>query len=257
MCRLISLPSKTKRDEAIEIMRNFEKGNTDGVGYSFVKDGKFYVRKWPTSLSKVLARNSKTFLEHMDGKQDGWTIAHVRAGTHGENLMENTHPFIVGPWAIVHNGVWSDYKIAKLCLSNSITLNGATDSEVASNVINLIGPRKFAENINYGGVYLCLNLDGTLWLLRTSGSVEIHQTEQKQTLIASEFPDGYKSIGAGEGWYHFAKDGTYIKHKHKEKVFHNGGNSNYYARWGGESRTFGRSSMQGITRHSHWSFGEE
>ena len=63
MCRLLSLPPETGKDEAIKILQHFEKANNDGTGMVYIKDGKFVVEKYPKTFSWVL-REHPDFLSH-------------------------------------------------------------------------------------------------------------------------------------------------------------------------------------------------
>lgn len=213
MCRLAAFPPGFKREKAIEILLEFEACNTDGTGYTYIQDGKFVTHKWPRSLTSLLKRN-KDILPHMP--HNGWTIAHLRAASHGANTPENTHPFeIDNKWAICHNGIWSDYDIAKLALKKYVSFAGETDSEVAAHLINNLGPKNFAKEIKHGGVYLALNLDGSLWVMITSGELVLNNLKNDTILIASEldqekFPSQADAL---EGWYHFGSNGKYIAHK--------------------------------------------
>lgn len=205
---MMAVPPGFSRKEAIEILLDFQAENKDGVGYAYVEDGEFVVRKYPYSLSKAL-KKQKDFLRHMP--YNGWTIVHLRAGTHGENKVENTHPFVVNDWCICHNGVWSDYKLARALLKDD-TFIGDTDSEVAAHVINFLGPTKFVDSIEYGGVYLGLKKDGSLYTIKTTGQLEMVRKNAK-VIIASEFneknyPTRYESL---YGWAHFNALGKLTK----------------------------------------------
>ena len=115
MCRILAIPPGFSRDEAIRILSDMEAmKNRDGVGYAYL-DGKkrFQIVKYPKSLSFVL-RKHRPFLTHLP--HDGWTLIHLRAASHGSVTMENTHPFEVGDWAVVHNGIWSDHWIASILM---------------------------------------------------------------------------------------------------------------------------------------------
>ena len=211
MCRLAAFPPGYSRDKAIDILLNFEDFNTDGTGYSYVKDGEFVVEKWAKSLSKVLKQND--FLTHMP--YDGWTIAHLRAASHGEKLRRNTHPFVTSKYCICHNGIWSDYKIAKLALKDRIEFKGETDSEVAAQLIDLIGPAEFAKEMDFAGTYLVLQRDGKLWALKTSGDLEMKNLRKGGVLIASEFDDEMvkNAIDVCRGWFFFDNQGHYLDHE--------------------------------------------
>ena len=238
MCRIAAFPPGFSRTEALKILANFENKNTDGTGSAFVRDGKLVVNKWAKPFSSIV--RTKSFLSHMP--YDGWTIAHLRAASHGDNLKQNTHPFVVGPWAFIHNGVWSEYNLVKLALSKQVKMEGETDSEVAAHLWNIIGPKKFAEAIDFGGVFMGLHRNGELWVVKTSGDLEIKALRQERVLLASEFdPSIYNGcIEALHGWYHFDKHGKYLKHKENKDSWSSsysytgGGGSCYGASFGGK-----------------------
>ena len=244
MCRLAAFPPGFPRNKAIDILLEFGAANTDGTGYTYIKDGKFVTHKWPRSLSSLLKRN-KPFLTHMP--HDGWTIAHLRAASHGGNTDENTHPFeINNSWAICHNGIWSDYDVAKLALSTYVKFKGETDSEVAAHLINNLGPKKFATSISHGGVYLALNMDKSLWVMKTSGELVLNTLKDNQVLIASELDDEKypDKADALEGWYHFDATGKYVANKE---------NPPWYMKNRGVASWFGGSGQATISSHRDYS----
>ena len=225
MCRLAAFPPGFDRIEALEILASFENTNTDGTGSAYVKDGRFVVNKWPKPFSKVARKYP--FLGHMP--YDGWTIAHLRAASHGENKVENTHPFIVGPWAFIHNGIWSEHEIARLIFGKQVKIEGETDSEVAAHLWNLVGPKVFAEKIDFSGVFMGLHRDGELWVAKTSGDLEVKALSKERVLLASEFDrekQGGHTLDALQGWYHFDKEGHYVKHKEIGRSWRSGGSYN-------------------------------
>ena len=212
MCRIAAFPPQFPRNKALEILENFEGNNTDGTGSAYLKNGRFILEKWAKPFSKIVRKNR--FLGHMP-YNDGWTIVHLRAASHGKNTMENTHPFVVGPWAFIHNGIWPEYRIVKLALSTQASFRGETDSEVAANLWNIVGPEKFSDGIEFGGVFMGLNLDGKLWVVKTSGDLKIKALRDEQILLASELEYGRyeNTVEAYKGWYLFDKNGRYVKHK--------------------------------------------
>jgi predicted glutamine amidotransferase len=210
MCRLAAFPPNFPRADAIEILKEFENNNTDGTGAAWVEDGKFVIDKYPKSLTKVVRRHR--FLRHMP--HNGWTIAHLRAASVGDNKFHNTHPFIAGPWAVCHNGTFTEHKIVKLALGNRIKFDGETDSEAAAHLISVTGPKKFSENVDYSGVFLALNQNGDLWAIKTSGDLKIQSITNDRVLLASTFDIcKFDPVEAHIGWYHFDPQGRYIKHR--------------------------------------------
>ena len=230
MCRIAAFPPGFPRREALEILANFENRNLDGTGSAYIRDGKFVVDKWAKPFSSVARRYH--FLRHMP--YDGWTIAHLRAASHGNNSKKNTHPFVVGSWAFIHNGIWSEHKLVRLALSKQVTMDGETDSEVAAHLWSIIGPKKFAESVDYGGVFMGLHHNGDLWVAKTSGDLEIKALSDERVLLASEFDHSKYTdcVDAFQGWYHFGKDGKYIKHKENKSswsdTYTSGVNSSTY-----------------------------
>lgn len=232
MCRIAAFPPRFKRSEALSILKNFEDNNTDGTGSVYLKNGKFVVNKWAKPFSSV-AKNKPQFLAHMP-YSDSWTLVHLRAASHGGNLKENTHPFIVGNWAFIHNGIWTDHKLVRLALSDRITMDGDTDSEVAAHFWNIVGPKTFSEEITFAGVFMGLNRNGKLWVAKTSGDLEIKALRDRQVVLASQFNhEKYDStVEALQGWYEYDKFGCYRKHKEKTSSwssdYHNGNTTVHY-----------------------------
>lgn len=239
MCRLAAFPPRFSRVEALEILANFENQNVDGTGSAYVKDGEFIVEKWAKPFSKVVRRNR--FLSHMPN-HDGWTIVHLRAASHGCNKVENTHPFIVGDWAFIHNGVWSDYELVKLAISNQVKIVGETDTEVAANFWNIVGPKTFAKAVKFGGVFMGLHRNGKLWVANTSGDLEIKALSGQRIVLASEFNrQNYENtVDAMRGWYEFDKNGRYLRHKENDSTWTGG-----YPYRGSSSVTCGSSRNSG------------
>jgi len=220
MCRIAAFPPNFPRLEALEILANFENKNTDGTGSVYLRDGKFIVDKWAKPFSSII--KNKPFLSHMP--HNGWTIVHLRAASHGDNRKENTHPFIIGPWAFIHNGIWSEHNLVRLALSKQVKMEGETDSEVAGHFWNIIGPKKFSETVDFGGVFMGLHANGNLWVVKTSGDLEIKALKHNKVVLASEF-DRQKyeqTIDALHGWYQFNKDGEYLKHKENKTSWGSG-----------------------------------
>ena len=234
MCRVAAFPPGFPRREALEILANFENKNTDGTGCAYVKDGELIVNKWAKPFSSIV--RPKAFLSHMP--HSGWTIAHLRAASHGDNLKQNTHPFVVGPWAFIHNGIWSEYNLVRLALSKQVKMEGDTDSEVAAHLWNIVGPKKFSEAVDFGGVFIGLNRNGELWVVKTNGDLEIKALSGERVLLASEFDYSKygNTIDAINGWYHFDKDGKYLKHKQTSESL------NDYSSYGESCISYGRRS---------------
>ena|SRR5438045_3937968 len=236
MCRLAAFPPGFARDRALEILLRFEGPNTDGVGAAYVKNGKFQIEKSPMSISEVL-ESGHNFLGHMGPECKSWTIAHLRLASHGCNHMRNTHPFIVGDYCVVHNGVWSNYSTAKGILKkvpmpdgSARKFEGETDTEVAAHLLQFVGPEDFTTELDYGGVFLALKRDGDLWACKVSGDLEVSKRKSGAFLMAStldqnKFKNKYE---AKRGCYHFDVEGKLLSATEKPGYSStNYSNSNY------------------------------
>lgn len=206
MCRLAAFPPLTSREKAIEIVNDFCVGNDDGVGTVYVKEGQFVVNKAPVSFERAMKKHLPLF-DHMP--YNGWTLAHVRAASHGANTMNNTHPFIKGDWAFIHNGIYDGHALIRAALSPYVKFDGETDTEVVAHMFATLGPQKFIRTINDGGVYMALNKQGHLYVVKTSGSLAFRRTN-KGLLLASEFPPHYsekKITYVDQGWMRLTSGG--------------------------------------------------
>ena len=219
MCRLLAIPSGFTRDEALTILLDMQaQKNRDGVGSVYVDDkGQFQIVKYPKSLSHVL-RKHKPFLDHLPHK--GWTLIHLRAASHGGHTMENTHPFEVGDWCVAHNGIWHEHALASVLMEKlgGIHMVGQTDSEVAAHFLNIVGPDRFTEELDYAGTFIGLKRDGTLYVMKTSGDLEALE-RGKQVVLSSEFDFRHyrnqEHYTLMTGWYQFSPDGKIL---HKEPM---------------------------------------
>lgn len=197
-------------------MENFYSGNVDGTGSAYVKDGKFVVNKWSIPYDEV-ARKKLPLFDHMP--YNGWTIAHVRAASHGGNTYNNTHPLIKGSWAIAHNGLFREYAIVKALMKDH-TFIGQTDSEAAAAMWERVGRAKFIESVD-SGVYLFLNKNGQLDIICGSGDLEFQNTKYG-VLMASELPYTYGRVQHVErGDFRMSKKGkAFIARWEKKPIYY-------------------------------------
>lgn len=218
MCRLAAFPPGFPYAKAVQVLIDFRGKNDDGVGSARIVDGKTKIEKWPRSLDWVL--DNTDFLQFMPF--DGWTIAHLRAASHGDKSYSNTHPFVVGgknnQTAVVHNGIWTDYALVGEILSAAKATRepyGDTDTEVGALCAKLIGVDNFARIVTGGGVWLFLHTDGSLEVAKTSGELEVKKLENGACLLASTL--GTNLVSAGDdvinSYIKFDKAGNYLCHK--------------------------------------------
>lgn len=211
MCRLAAFPPYFPRKTAIDILLNFEKNNTDGTGYVYVDHKQFIVKKTVDKLSNLV--ENRNFLKHMP--YGGWTLVHLRAASHGENAMRNTHPFIIDDrWAFIHNGIWSEYDIPRKIFQKITDIKGETDTEAAGHLFNLLGPKQFTYTVDRGGVFMGLKRNGKLWISKTSGSL-VSFKYNGSVLYASELDKTVYPLqkDVKDGWYALDSGGGLINKK--------------------------------------------
>lgn len=214
MCRLAAFPPGYPKQLAIKEMYRLLSFNKDGVGTVHVNGGRFKVVKYNGCLTDAVKKKIPLF-SHMP--YAGWTVAHVRAATHGDNTMENTHPFIKKDYAVVHNGVWRESYEVRMVLGDSVKFRGETDSEVAAFLLRRMKPAKFFSYMNpYGGVFLALHRNGALWAINCGGQLEI-QRQKHGVLVASTIPTT-KVFQLDKGFAVFSKNGTPVLIKKKKTL---------------------------------------
>lgn len=240
MCRIAAFPPHFPQDRALEIMLEMEGTNIDGVGSAYIGgDGKFVLRKWPISLTRLMEKGEK-FLENMAGDgHNGWTIVHMRLKSLGDVAPRNTHPWIIdNKWAFCHNGTWHEHRPVRLALGKVVKFEGETDSEVAGHLFNTGGPRAFCDVVDTSGVMLGLRKDGALYVVNTGARTlkfcEINK--EKQMLVSSEleYKDWPKADSVQLGWYYFNKDGKLIESGKKSSIVQSNGHHYNSSVVGGE-----------------------
>jgi len=195
------------KKKALEIIEDFCRGNDDGTGSVYVKDGKFIVNKWNASFEEVVKRGLP-LLDHMPF--NGWTLAHVRAASHGAVTYNNTHPFVKGDFAMVHNGIFQEYAPVRAALAVDHTFRGQTDSEVAARLWQVVGRKNFIKTVDTG-VYMFLKRNGRVDVICKSGGDLVYQNTKYGTVMASSLPLSYKrTLSILEGDLKLGKNGKII-----------------------------------------------
>lgn len=212
MCRVIAVPPNTSKVVAKNLLKNLCLGNGDGTGSVYVKDGEFIINKWPVDYDKVKEKKLP-LLDHMP--YNGWTLIHVRAASHGKNTFNNTHPFVVGDYAMIHNGIFREHRIAKALLKGH-TFKGQTDSEVAGHVWTELGRQKFLEILS-SGVFMFLNRRGQLDVICCDGNDLAFKRTDKGILLASEFNSTRGVTSVQQGAFRLSRTGKFLSAKWEEQ----------------------------------------
>lgn len=216
MCRLAAFPPNFPKEKALDIIKDFSIGNDDGTGSVYIKDNEFIVNKWPLSFEDIVDKKLP-LLDHMP--YNGWTIAHVRAISHGGKSVRNTHPFILDNWAMAHNGIFSEYAPVKAILQKALRVDfeSRTDSEVALQLWEHVGKEQFIKSMS-SGVFMFLNKTGQLDVVCCSGGDLMFQKTKWGVVLASELDkEKYKRTHTVlEGNFKLSKNGLFI-HSNWEK----------------------------------------
>ena len=149
MCGIVGVVSDRKLNDkcaeelAINNLKNLEYRGYDSFG--FISNSR-------DSAIKALGAVTQSNFEF--DKSSKIAIAHTRWATHGRVTIENAHPHVSmnGKFAIVHNGVISNYKKIKSFLTGvGYEFQSETDSEVIANLLEYIG-----EDSNSKTVFECI-----------------------------------------------------------------------------------------------------
>ncbi len=111
---------------------NLEYRGYDSCGVAILHSGEIVVRKDAGTVAEVDARLDFASMSGSIG------IAHTRWATHGRVNQVNAHPHLSsgGQFAIIHNGIISNYKeIKEFLLGEDYEFASETDTEVAANLL--------------------------------------------------------------------------------------------------------------------------
>ncbi|MEG3155465.1 glutamine--fructose-6-phosphate transaminase (isomerizing) [Sphingomonas sp. RB1R13] len=131
MCGIVAIVGKLSVAERLFAgLKRLEYRGYDSAGICTVVDGQFERRR------------AEGKLEHLRGALDAEPlagnvgIAHTRWATHGKPTVSNAHPHIVGPVALVHNGIIENFKLLRdELLAEGREFTSETDSEVVAHLV--------------------------------------------------------------------------------------------------------------------------
>ena len=224
MCRQIAFyhgggeHDLTRREVMEACHRMMGSSNTDGIGSAHIENGEIKIQKWPVSLESIL-KQGKSFLKHLESPEwTGWTLVHLRAASVGDVKIENTHPFnIDNKIAFCHNGTAgnSENNLLRLAMSKTVKFEGETDSETLGHLLSISGAREFAETVKSTGVFFSLRKDGTLYVIKTSGSLDVCKRGDYHFFASDisfkKYPDA--EIVSNNGWFYLDKNGKMLSKK--------------------------------------------
>ena len=131
MCGIVAIVGKSSVAERLFAgLKRLEYRGYDSAGICTVVDGQFERRRAEGKLENLRAALDAESLAGNVG------IAHTRWATHGKPTVSNAHPHIVGPVALVHNGIIENFKLLRdELLAEGREFKSETDSEVVAHLV--------------------------------------------------------------------------------------------------------------------------
>jgi len=159
-------------------LQQMEYDNPHGAGVAWADDGQLFFSKGLTAK------------EIFELQEAGWLtfpyMLHFRWATHGSKTMEMTHPFPLGPRALlgeldghadkvmIHNGVWHGYKdYLELVDADPDLINKASDTAIAAYLTHWLP--ELPEEMPWAVAIGSLGADGTLQVQQFGLCWEEHQ----------------------------------------------------------------------------------
>src|SRR3982751_3463435 len=131
MCGIVGIVGKSDVAQRLfDGLRRLEYRGYDSAGICTITDGQLERRRAEgklDNLARELAANPR----------NGTTgIAHPRWATHGAPTVGNAHPHIVGPVALVHNGIIENFKpLRDELIAQGRKFESETDTEVVGHLV--------------------------------------------------------------------------------------------------------------------------
>ena len=131
MCGIVGIVGREPvASRLFDGLRRLEYRGYDSAGICTVAGGAFERRRAPGKLDNLRAELEADPLAGDIG------IAHTRWATHGAPTEGNAHPHIVGPVALVHNGIIENFKpLRDELIADGRTFQSETDSEVVAHLV--------------------------------------------------------------------------------------------------------------------------
>jgi glucosamine--fructose-6-phosphate aminotransferase (isomerizing) len=131
MCGIVGIVGREAVAQRLfDGLKRLEYRGYDSAGICTVQDGQFERRRAEGKLDN-LARELAAAELHGDTG-----IAHTRWATHGAPTVDNAHPHIAGPVALVHNGIIENFKpLRDELIADGRKFLSETDSEVVAHLV--------------------------------------------------------------------------------------------------------------------------
>jgi glutamine---fructose-6-phosphate transaminase (isomerizing) len=131
MCGIVGIVGKTEVAQRLfDGLKRLEYRGYDSAGICTIDHGELARRRAEGKLDNLARELSREPLGGTIG------IAHTRWATHGAPTVDNAHPHIVGPVAIVHNGIIENFKpLREELIADGRRFASETDTEVVAHLV--------------------------------------------------------------------------------------------------------------------------
>jgi glucosamine--fructose-6-phosphate aminotransferase (isomerizing) len=131
MCGIVGIVGKTEVAQRLfDGLKRLEYRGYDSAGICTIDHGDLARRRAEGKLDNLARELGREPLGGTIG------IAHTRWATHGAPTVDNAHPHIVGPVAIVHNGIIENFKpLREELIADGRKFNSETDTEVVAHLV--------------------------------------------------------------------------------------------------------------------------
>ncbi len=131
MCGIVGIVgNKDVATRLFEGLKRLEYRGYDSAGICTILDGEFSRRRAEGKLENLQHRLEAEPLGGIVG------IAHTRWATHGAPTEGNAHPHIIGPVALVHNGIIENFKpLREELIAEGRKFESETDTEVVGHLV--------------------------------------------------------------------------------------------------------------------------
>jgi glucosamine--fructose-6-phosphate aminotransferase (isomerizing) len=131
MCGIVAIVGKTLVAQRLfDGLKRLEYRGYDSAGICTIDQGELARRRAEGKLENLARELASEPLGGTIG------IAHTRWATHGAPTVDNAHPHVVGPVAIVHNGIIENFKpLRDELIADGREFKSETDTEVVAHLV--------------------------------------------------------------------------------------------------------------------------